>query len=560
MAFEAFNRLVEGLIDSIKKVEFRLSRLERFIRGDKVEKFSEIAIGFVLGQSITENYSKFAIDVCIPDLKEKRVIAYPLSIMNGFIMPNPYSLVLVLKDVSGKYFYLGNAIGLDDNYLNSFVNKITDIGDGTASKVSKFKIHTLEGQFKEIYDLIFKNFVPYDKLDSDLIDLLLVHPIFKPEFAVSYNKTTKNLIHFYKNWMRVSHIFYDYGAIDFSVMEQSKDSERLLSKLMFNINVGSGYFQVAGSHCSLLIDNIIPTDSSIPNSEKLKHIGFKYLDRSNKNMFQMVQKEILLERKYADTTNGFSSKLHIIHDNTVDDNNKGNIQLVVNSGNNQKEAGLDIRENGTITLYESGNSNASNNGNSSFIQLLSGTSLSSSLKKVIIYVNGLHFEVIRETGGGDATVTIYDDTYNSFIEIDFKRGNLNISDFNKVFIGDQHNPIQQLSIKATDKVIIEATSEVTIMASQINFQGQTNISGSLNLSNGNISSSGDMSCNGSIVAVGDISSGGNISATGDITSGGDVAASGSVFASNDVIAGNISLKYHKHISGAPGNQTGPAIP
>lgn len=564
---ESFNRLVEGLVDAIKKVEFRVSRIERFIRGDKVERFSDVAIGFVLGQSTTQNYSKFAIDVCIPDLKEKRVIAYPLSIMNGFIMPEPYSLVLVLKDVSGKYFYLGNAIGLDDTYLNSYVNKITDIGEGTAGKVSNFKIHTLEERFKEVYDLIFKNFVPYNKLDSDLIDLLLIHPIFKPEFAIAYNKTTKNLIHFYKNWMRLSHIFYDYGAVDFSVMEQSKDSEKLLSKLMFNINMGSGYFQVAGTHCSLLIDNVIPVDSTVSNEDKLKHIGFKYLDKANKNTLQMIRNEILLEREYDDTSNGFSSKLHIKHDNTITDDNKGNIQLVVNSGNNQKEAGLDIQESGDIILYESGNKTGSENGNSVFVQIFTNSSASfSAPKKVIIYVNGLHFELIRGTGSSDSSIAMYDDNYDGLVEIDFKKGDLNILDFKKVFIGNQNDPVQQLSIKATDKVIIEATNEVSIIAAQINFQGQTNISGSLSLSGGNITSSGnitsngDISSSGSITAGGDLNVGGNITATGDITCGGDVASSGSVMASSDVIAGNISLKYHTHISGAPGAPTGPAQP
>lgn len=567
MAFEALNRLLEGVIDAIKKVDFRVTRLERFVRDDSIQRFSEIAIGYVLGQSTTQSYSKFAIDVCIPDLKEKRVIAYPLSILNGFIMPDPYTLVLVLKDRTGKYFYLGNAIGLDETYLNSYVSKIVDSDEKTGGKVGTFKIQTLESKFKEIYDLIFKNFVPYDKLDSDLIDLLLIHPMFKPEFAISYNKTTKNLIHFYKNWLRVSHVFYDNGIIDFSVIDHSKSLEKILPKLMFNIDVGSGYFQVKGQYVSLLIDNIIPVDETIPKEEKLKYIGFKYRDVANHNSFEMHRNEILLERRHTGNVNAPSNKLHIKHDENIEESNKGEIELIVNSNDNLKEAGLNIQESGTIILYNRGNKQGDiDNVNSSFIQLLKQ---SGAPNKIILNVDGLSIEMIK--GSNDSHISIYDSNMNFLVDIDFYNGKIFIHNFYEVFIGDNRNKVDKLTVVASQKVSVDAAMEIflkadqinlqanqiTLQASQINFQGQVAVSGAISC-NSTLETTGDLTASSNMNCGGDINCNGDITCAGDLTCAGTISGN-DIQASGDVIAGSISLKNHTHFVGGLGTNTSPPM-
>lgn len=52
---------------------------------------------------------------------------------------------------------------------------------------------------------------------------------------------------------------------------------------------------------------------------------------------------------------------------------------------------------------------------------------------------------------------------------------------------------------------------------------------------------------------------GNLNVDGDIVATGDIDAV-NVSASGDVTAGLISLKNHTHLSGTPGNPTGPALP
>lgn len=54
---------------------------------------------------------------------------------------------------------------------------------------------------------------------------------------------------------------------------------------------------------------------------------------------------------------------------------------------------------------------------------------------------------------------------------------------------------------------------------------------------------------------------GTVNADGNVASGGDISATGNIGTTlGDVNAGLISLKLHKHLSAAPGNPTGPAIP